>query len=240
MKKRHPAAVREWAIQQIMFPIGRSMSEVARELGVTTEALRLWKKQFLSQLHSGDDAKSGTPVLMNARQAPAPEILVGGGQSKQTRYTAAFREWAVEQMMPPLNRPVVVLARETGVTAVTLRTWQDAARTEGKIMARSNKPGERWSSSDKFRMVLEAAALSEVERSAYCRRKGIYPEQLQQWQQACELANGAAAAPAGAAPAAARAQHQRIKQLERDLAEARALLVLRKKAEAIWGKDAEE
>jgi len=29
-------------------------------------------------------------------------------------------------------------------------------------------------------------------------------------------------------------------QVERDLAEARALLVLRKKAEAIWGKDTDE
>jgi hypothetical protein len=41
MKKQHPTAVHEWALQQIMFPIGRSMADVASELGVTTEALRL-------------------------------------------------------------------------------------------------------------------------------------------------------------------------------------------------------
>jgi hypothetical protein len=46
--------------------------------------------------------------------------------------------------------------------------------------------------------------------------------------------------PDGLSPAAVRAQGQRFKQVERDLAKARALLVLRKKAEAIWGKDAEE
>lgn len=238
MKKRHPAAVREWAIQQIMLPIGRSMTEVACELGVTTEALRLWKKTFLSQLDSGDDAKPSTRIT--ARQAAAAEALVGGGQSKQIRYTAAFREWAVAQMMPPLNHSVVELARRSGVTAATLRTWQDAARAQGKIMARSSKPGDRWSSSDKFRMVLETAPLSEVELSAYCRRKGIYPEQIAQWRQACELANGTMADPAGLSPAAVKAQAKRLKQVERDLAEARALLVLRKKAEAIWGKDAEE
>src|SRR3978361_12349 len=103
MKKRHPAAVREWAIQQIMLPIGRSMSEVARELGVTTESLRAWKKAFLSQLDLGDDASQSNPLQMSARQAPAAEALVGGGQSKRNRYTAAFREWVVAQMMPPLN-----------------------------------------------------------------------------------------------------------------------------------------
>lgn len=240
MKKRHPEAVREWAIQQIMLPIGRSMTEVAGELGVTTESLRLWKKAFLSQLDSSDDARQCALSPRNARLAPVAEALVGGGQSKQIRYTAAFREWAVVQMMPPLNQSVIELARQSGVTAATLRTWQDAARAEGKIMARSSKPGERWSSSDKFQMVLEAASLSETELSAYCRRKGIYPEQITQWRQACELANGTMADPASLSPAAVRAQAKRLKQVERDLAEARALLVLRKKAEAIWGKDAEE
>jgi len=240
MKKRHPVAVREWAIQQIMLPIGRSLTEVACELGVTTETLRIWKKAFLSQLDLGDDADQGKPLPMHARQAPAAEALVGGGQSKQIRYTAAFREWAVAQMMPPCNRAVVEMARDTGVTTNTLRTWQDAARAEGKMMARSSKPAERWSSSDKFQMVLEAASLSEVERSAYCRRKGVYPEQIAQWRQACELANGPTTNPVAASPEAVRAQGQRLKQVERDLAEARALLVLRKKAGAIWGKDAEE
>jgi transposase-like protein len=92
--------------------------------------------------------------------------------------------------------------------------------------AGSSKPADRWSSSDKFQMVLEVAALNEVELSAYCRRKGIYPEQIAQWRQACELANGTMADPAGLSPAAVRAQGQRLKQVERDLAEARALLVL--------------
>ena len=103
MKKRHQEAVREWAIQQIMLPIGRSMSEVACELGVTTETLRLWRKAFLSQLGSDDDAGERSALSTNARQRPVPEILFGGGQSRQNRYTAAFREWAVTQMMPPLN-----------------------------------------------------------------------------------------------------------------------------------------
>lgn len=240
MKKRHPTAVREWAIQQIMLPIGRSMTEVASELGVTTEALRLWKKAFLAQFNPDSNTRHCAPLPHNVRPAPQAQASPVSKQSGQIRYTAAFREWAVTQMMPPLNRTVVVLARETGVTPFTLRAWQGAARAEGKIMARSSKPGARWSSSDKFQMVLEAATLSETELSAYCRRQGVYPEQIAQWRQACELANGTMLDPAGLPPAAVKAQARRLKQVERDLAEARALLVLRKKAEAIWGKDVEE
>jgi transposase-like protein len=239
MKKRHPAAVREWAIQQIMLPIGRSMTEVASELGVTTEALRLWRKAFLSQLNRDGNARQRAPVLQNVRPAPQAQASPDTRQSGQIRYTAAFREWAVSQMMPPLHQSAVELARQTGVTAATLRTWQDAARAEGKIMARSSKSADRWSSSDKFQMVLAVATLSAEEQSAYCRRQGVYPEQIAQWRQACELANGTMI-DAGMSPAAVKAQAKRLKQVERDLAEARALLVLRKKAEAIWGKDAEE
>ena len=240
MKKRHPASVREWAIQQIMLPVGRSMTEVACELGVTTETLRLWRKAFLSQVEGNDKAKQCPTVPRKAWQAPAAEALAGRGKCKQIRYTAAFRESVVAQMMPPSNQTIVTLARQTGVTATTLRAWQDAARAEGKIMARSSKPAQRWSSSDKFRMVLEAASLSEQDLSAYCRRQGVYPEQIAQWRQACELANGSMTDAAGLSPAAAKAQAKRLKQVERELAEARGLLVLRKKAEAIWGKDAEE
>jgi transposase-like protein len=240
MKKRHPASVREWAIQQIMLPVGRSMTEVACALGVTTETLRLWRKAFLAQVDGNDKTKHCPAVSIEVRPAPVAEALAGGGKRKQIRYTAAFRERVVAQMMPPSNQAIVALARQTGVTATTLRAWQDAARAQGKIMARSTKPAQRWSSSDKFRMVLEAAPLSAEDLSAYCRRQGVYPEQIAQWRQACELANGSMANAAGLSAAAIKAQAKRLKQVERELAEAKGLLVLRKKAEAIWGKDAEE
>ena len=233
MKKRHTAAVRAWAIQQIMPPIQRSMSDVAEELGVTTETLRLWRKALLSQVNSNNTTRQLSPLPARPGRVPSPDSLVVGGQRRQFRYTDAFRQWAVQQMMPPLNRPAVVLATQTGVTPATLRGWQDAARAEGKIMARNSKPAQRWSGGDKFRMLLETAGLSDTEVSAYCRAKGVYPEQLQQWRQACEMANEPASL-------AARMESRRIVKLERELAEARALLELRKKAEAIWGKSEEE
>ncbi|WP_223549453.1 hypothetical protein [Pseudomonas sp. A-B-19] len=45
------------------------------------------------------------------------------------------------------------------------------------------------SSADKFNAVMEAAPLSEVEISQYCRIKGIYLEQIQQWYEVCQNAS---------------------------------------------------
>jgi len=48
---------------------------------------------------------------------------------------------------------------------------------------------EGWSSRDKFAAVLETAALSEAEVAEYCRKRGLYPEQIRAWRSACEQAN---------------------------------------------------
>ena len=37
--------------------------------------------------------------------------------------------------------------------------------------------------------VLETANLTEIEFSEYCREKGIYPEQVKEWKEACINAN---------------------------------------------------
>jgi hypothetical protein len=90
--------------------------------------------------------------------------------------------------------------------------------------------------------VVETAVLNEAERGEYCRQRGRYPEQLQAWRRACEQANAGKAA--SRPKNEAQADKRRIQDLERELrrkdkalAEAAALLVLRKKAQAIWGKD---
>ena len=165
---------------------------------------------------------------------------------KRVRYAPERRQWAIAQMKPPHNRTVVELARETGITEVTLRTWRESARAKGERVP-AGEASEAWSGSAKFRVVLETAALSEGELAEYCRAKAILPEQVQQWREACEQANE----PENKLSALAAVVHpgakQQIRQLERELrrkndarAEAAALLVRRKKAGAIWGKEEDE
>ena len=160
------------------------------------------------------------------------------------RYDNDFKDWAVLQMMPPLNRAVAELAVAIGVTPQSLRDWRQMARDKGLIVPGNNKTSDQWSSTDKFNAVMETAPLSELELSQYCRIKGIYPEQIQQWRQFCQNAN------AGPDPSPSKkktAEQQRIKELERELLrsdagrkEAVALLELRKKAIAIWGTGKED
>lgn len=158
------------------------------------------------------------------------------------RYPKERKEAVLKKMMPPHNRTVPDLAREEGISEATLYIWRKEARSRGVLMPDGDSSPEGWSAQDKFNAVIESAALNEVELSEYCRKKGLYPQQLEQWRHACETANDWDREHNMRLKTEQRADRQRIRQLERELmrkekalAEAAALIVLRKKAEAIWG-----
>ena len=96
-------------------------------------------------------------------------------------------------------------------------------------------------------VVLETANLTEIEFSEYCREKGIYPEQVKEWKEDCINANDSAKENNSKASKELREERKAKEKLEKELArkekalaETAALLVLRKKADAIWGTDEED
>ena len=161
-------------------------------------------------------------------------------------YSTERKEAALRRLLPPYNRTVAQLAREEGVSTGSIYQWRKAARAKGQLLPENSAEPEGWSTQDKFNAVLETAALSEAELAEYCRRRGLYPEQIRRWRASCEQANDLADGKARDDAEAVKTERKRSKELERELrrkeaalAETAALLTLRKKAAAIWG-DADE
>ena len=65
----------------------------------------------------------------------------------------------------------IMSGEETNIN--TLYRWRDAAQKKGLSATTKYKNADKWSSQDKFTVVLETANLSEIEFSEYCRQKGI-------------------------------------------------------------------
>ena len=105
------------------------------------------------------------------------------------RYSKERKEAIIQKMMPPLNVPISKLKVETGITDATLYTWRKEARKRGVVVPGDGKNAEDWSSEDKFSVVLETATLSEAELAEYCRRKGLFVEQIVRWKASCLKAN---------------------------------------------------
>lgn len=160
------------------------------------------------------------------------------------RYSSEFKEQIVRKMMPPSNQTVARISRETGIAAPTLYSWRNQFRTQGHVVPASDTNPEGWNWKTKAAAVIATQSMNEAEKAEYCRKNGLYIEQLEAWESAFEVAEDFKSPTSKAQEAAAR---KKVKQLEKELrrkdkalAEAAALLVLSKKVQAIWGTQEEE
>ena len=161
-------------------------------------------------------------------------------------YPRERKEAVLKKMLPPNNKPIAEISKEEGICEGTLYNWRKSARAEGRLLPDGDSTPVGWCAADKFAAVVETVSMNEAELSSYCRERGLYAEQITEWREACEQANDWDRTQTKRLKDIRKADEKRIKELERDLkrkenalAETAALLVLRKKAQAIWG-DREE
>ena len=159
-------------------------------------------------------------------------------------YTKDQKEKVLRMMAPPENRKIRDISEEMGITKSTLYLWRKEAQEEGRVAPGDGKGSEAWSSQEKFRMVVDTMGLAKAELAEYCRKKGVYPEKIVSWREACLNANAARDEQKRTRKAQEKELHGEIKELKKEirrkdraLAETTALLVLRKKASAIWGEE---
>jgi len=157
-------------------------------------------------------------------------------------YSQEYRDSILRRILPPNNESISKIAKEEGLAEQTIRNWQNKARKEGYAAPGTDAVPDDWSTQDKFLIVVETASMNETELAEYARKKGLYIEQIHAWRDACINANGGIAKEAAKLNRALKDSEKERKKLEKELqrkekalAEAAALIVLSKKANAIWG-----
>ena len=162
-----------------------------------------------------------------------------------THYPMERRESMLRRMLGK-EIAIAALARETGIAESTLYRWRDQRTTNGAAVSTPQHP-EKHPAARKLAIVVETASFNEAELAEYCRRQGLYPEQVKAWRAAAEQAMAGRTVSAKEWREAKAADRKRIQELERELrrkeralAETAALLTLRKKAAAIWGEGEDE
>jgi transposase-like protein len=135
------------------------------------------------------------------------------------------------------------LSKEVEVSQTTLSQWLREAATIGGMSKKKRSKARRpqdWTAEEKLQAVMEASGLSEEELGAFLRSKGFHEAQLEQWRRKVSEAASEALSRRGGSKART-AESRKIRELERELrrkekalAEAAALLVLKKKLAALW------
>ena len=167
-------------------------------------------------------------------------------------YTETFKARMVQKLAGPQGPSASELSREVGVPQSTLSRWlRQTGRVggQGRRAIQQHPPGsamtprrrpQDWTAEEKLEAVLEAASLSDEELGAFLRRKGLHEAQLKEWRRVvlAGLEKGSGRSSKRSSEA------KRIRELERELnrkekalAEAAALLMLQKKARALWGEE---
>ena len=159
-------------------------------------------------------------------------------------YSKEFKEAALDKLINS-DLSLRQISEELGVPRATLHGWKKDYLVKEDPEAIKTL-AENWTAEEKFAVVLHTATLSEVELNAYCRENGLYPAQVKSWREACIRGNDPQAKNLRRT-SAYREDKRKIQKLERELkhkekalAEAAALLVLKKKYDALWEEEEDD
>lgn len=155
-------------------------------------------------------------------------------------YSEEFKTAMVEKLLMPGAPSALALSKKSGVSQTSLSRW---VRDYGSIggMKRQKSPKD-WSAEEKLEAVLKASSMNERELGEYMRKAGFHTVELEAWKS--EMLE--AMKPRGRGrprkdpevvelQKANKALERELRRKDKALAEASALLVLKKKAELIWG-----
>ncbi len=156
------------------------------------------------------------------------------------KYSQGFRNSVLRKVLPPENRNVYAVAREVGISPQTVQRWLSKLK-EGTLSfdyeSSEPTPSER-EAVEKFKLLLEAQKISEEEKGAWLRERGLHTEHLALYEQELE----------DIVKDRQQAIKQEIKELKKEnrnlkrelarkekaMAEALALLTLKKKADLLF------
>ena len=161
-------------------------------------------------------------------------------------YSAERKEAVLKKLLPPYNMSVPALAKEEGISDQTLYNWRIKIKQQGQPVPGNKPTPEQWSSEAKLAVIIATAPLSETELSQYCREKGLFIEQVKSWKEEClggfQLSteqNKESKQQAKKDKHEIQSLKKELRRKEKALAETAALLVLRKKLNALWEEDEE-
>jgi transposase len=144
-------------------------------------------------------------------------------------FSIAYKQKMVERLTGKGAATARSLSRETGIAQETLSRWLREARSLPLVTTDNRKP-RKWTVEQKARILMEASKLTGDELTAFLEREGVLLAELEHWRLALEEEGRASVATT-----------KRIRKLERELArkekalaEAAALLVLKKKVESLY------
>ena len=151
-------------------------------------------------------------------------------------YSKEFKEALVAKILSRGNRTIAEVCEAEGISKVTASNWVRRCGITPEMKNTTTVKG--WNAEEKLKALIDTRGLAEEELGIYLRKEGLHSHRIDEW-----LADVLVSLQSGKKSLAKKdGRDFRIKELEKELlrkdkalAEASALLILKKKAELIWG-----
>lgn len=160
--------------------------------------------------------------------------------SNRTQYSNEFKEKLLAKVFSPNAISALQLAKKAGVPYPTLTSWISMRKKKQFPASPAAISSKDKGAATKLQAVFDTQEMSAAEKGAYCRKHGFYPHNLEEWK--TEMLSGVETKPSKTSQSEKRQYIAENKRLTRELArkdkalaEVTALLVLKKKANLIWG-----
>jgi transposase len=162
------------------------------------------------------------------------------------KYSQGFRNGVLQQVLPPNNRSVASVARERGISPITIHSWIKRLK-DGTLEIDHDGPDvspNQRNIVEKFHLLMESKTLSEENLGEWIRKHGLHTEHLTLWERELEGFVKDKDQDLKKENAQLKKELKELKkEAKRDkaaMAEALALLTLKKKAEALLAQDEED
>lgn len=160
------------------------------------------------------------------------------------KFSATFRNNVLKKTLPPENKSVSEVSKEMGVSIRTIQYWKQKLINGTLESSDTDLRPEDRSPAEKLSLLLEAKSMPQDGLGAWLRENGLHSEHLNLWEQ--ELRDTVVDK--------SKKIQEENKQLKKDnrrlekelkrkeaaLAEMAALMVLKKKADEIWGEPGDD
>ena len=159
-------------------------------------------------------------------------------------YSTGFKNSVLKKVLPPENRSISEVSKETGVNAQTIRNWLKVIKDDNLLKSDSEISPESRNPSEKMTLLLEGRSIEPEKLGEWLRKNGLHTEHLTLWEQ--ELRDKISDK-----DKQEKRQHNELKKKykvlekellrkEKALAEMAALLVLKKKLDNLWGDNEDD
>lgn len=161
-----------------------------------------------------------------------------------SQYSADFKDQALRKVFARQDRTIHQIADDLHLHLGTLKGWMKQHRKKGSVSHRQTpQSAAKYSLAQRLDALNETFGLDAEVLSAWCRTRGLFPVQLQQWREAFIGTRADQSARTQSAElrdlkAQNIALSADIRRKDSALAETAALLVLKKKFQSLFSDEA--